>query len=263
MKIALIQLNAGPDKEKNIGRALRFVLKAIQNKAQFILLPEIFHYRGPSSHVSSIAESIPGESTFPFMLLARAHKVYILAGSVYEKVKGKKKVFNTSVLIGLDGKVHIQYRKIHLFKASINGKIIDESKIQMPGKLRMSTKVGDFNAGLSICYDLRFPSLYSEYSKKGVNILCVPSCFTKITGQAHWEVLLRARAIENLSYVLAPNQVGKNYKGIYSYGNSLAVDPWGKILARGSDIKEEIIYADIDLQTVLKSRKFLPNVVCG
>ena len=114
---------------------------------------------------------------------------------------------------------------------------------------------------MSVCYDLRFPALYRYYAKGGVNVLCVPSAFTQKTGQAHWEVLLRARAIENLSYVVAPNQIGKDGRGVPSYGNSMIIDPWGKILARASEKNEEIIYADINSAIMKRVRKILPRVL--
>ena len=121
--------------------------------------------------------------------------------------------------------------------------------------------VEEFKVGLSICYDLRFPKLYQDYAALGANVLTVPSCFTKITGQAHWEILLRARAIENLCYVLAPNQVGRDARGIESYGHSMVVDPWGNVIAEGSVDKEEIIYADISMQHIIDARAKLPGII--
>jgi nitrilase len=120
-------------------------------------------------------------------------------------------------------------------------------------------KAGNWVIGISICYDLRFPELYQRYARQGAEILCVPSAFTKMTGMAHWEVLLRARAIENLCYVLAPNQIGRDGNGVPSYGNSMIIDPWGKILARASGSKEEIIYADLDKRALKDQRAILPG----
>ncbi len=268
MKIALIQLNAGSDKKKNLDAALRLTCEAIRNKARFILLPEVFNYRGKpdaQNGFHSIAENIPGPSTEPLMILARANRVFILAGSIYEKVTGEKKVYNTSVLINDKGKIAARYRKIHLFDARLGKKIIREPQFFLSGKNPVTASVGGFKAGLSICYDLRFPDLYKHYAKAGAQILCVPSSFTATTGEAHWEILLRARAIENLCYILAPNQFGKTPAGIETYGNSMVVDPWGKILARASGAntsgaRQEILYADIDKKTLLESRKKLPGI---
>ncbi len=275
MKVAVIQLKADSDKKRNIKRALEFVNQAIRNRARFILLPEVFNYRGPLQEavlLKDIAEQIPGDSTTPFLSLARQHRVFLLLGSIYEKDRRerfsstkmqlwRKKVFNTSVLINEDGKVAAKYRKIHLFEAVLGKKIIKESKIFLAGDTLGSSPVHGFKVGLSICYDLRFPEIFRRYSKSGCQILTVPSVFTKKTGQAHWETLLRARAIENLCYVLAPNQTGQDGRGVPSYGHSMIIGPWGDILAQASGSKEEIIYAQIKRETVEKVRTILPLVI--
>jgi len=263
MKVALIQMNATSDKSRNIVRAVDLVKEAIACQSRFVLLPEVFNFRGvltQSRDIQWIAEPIGGESLRPFMTLAKKHKVFILAGSVYEKVKGMKKVYNTSVLIDDHGKISTRYRKIHLFDAIIGKKVIKESKLFASGRKMAIGVVGKFRVGLSVCYDLRFPQLYKSYARQGAQVLCVPSAFTKATGQAHWEVLLRARAIENLCYVLAPNQVGKDGRGIVSYGHSMVVAPWGNILAKASGYQEEIIYARLDRVVLSRARKMLPQV---
>ncbi|HOW35311.1 MAG TPA: carbon-nitrogen hydrolase family protein [Candidatus Omnitrophota bacterium] len=263
MKTALIQTNPTDDKKKNIRRALMLVRRAISCKAKFILLPEVFNYRGPADKRDGfyrIAELIPGESTRPFIELARVHKVFILAGSIYEKAPGGKRVFNASIFINDRGKIIAKYRKIHLFDAVVDGKRIKESKYFLAGRYPRTTRAKDFKVGMSICYDVRFPELFKGYGAKGANILCIPSSFTKTTGRAHWEILLRARAIENLCYVLAPNQAGQGQGSVVSYGNSMAVDPWGKVIARAGGEKEEIIYADLSLEAVKRARKTLPGM---
>jgi len=260
MKVAVIQLCATADKKKNLQKASSFCRKGIRSKAKFILLPELFNYRGAAKDFSSIAELIPGESTRPLIELARKHKVTILAGSVYEKILGSKKVFNTSVLIDSRGKIAAKYRKTNLFDAVIGRKKIKESDRFAAGKQFVTAQIGEYKIGLSICYDLRFSKIYRYHAKKGAHILCVPSAFTKTTGRAHWEILLRARAIENLCYVLAPNQAGHPSKGTASYGNSMIVDPWGKILVRGPLNSEGVFYADIKMDEIKKARKILPSV---
>ena len=260
MKTAVIQFNATDNKKKNVQRALGMVQRAAARGAEFILLPEAFHFRGkadPRKGFQKIAERIPGVSTVPFMDMAKRHKITILAGSVCEKISGKIKTYNTSVLIDPLGRIVARYRKIHLFNAAIGKKKINESQFFRPGSKKVMAKVGRWRVGLSTCYDLRFPDLYQSYARQGAEILCVPSAFTKVTGQAHWEELLRARAIENLCYVLAPNQIGKDGKGIDSYGNSMIVDPWGKILARASGDKEEILFARLDKDLLREKRKML------
>ena len=139
-------------------------------------------------------------------------------------------------------------------------KKIKESDYFLSGKQIALTRVKDFNLGMSICYDLRFPELYRHYFGRGAEILTVPSAFTAKTGQAHWESLLRARAIENLAYVLAPNQVGTDSKGILSHGHSMIVSPWGEIIARASNDKEEIIYGVISHDNISKARAILPGI---
>ncbi len=260
MKTAVIQLNATSHKEKNIQKALALVDKAIVRGAKFILLPEAFHFRGKADlreGFRAIAERIPGMSTTPLMDTARKHKVAILAGSICEKIPGEHKTYNTSVLIDPSGRITARYRKMHLFDATIGATKIKESRFFRGGRRKATAKVGPWHIGLSICYDLRFPELYQAYAQGGAEILCVPSAFTKVTGQAHWETLLRSRAIENLCYVLAPNQTGKDGRGITGYGNSMIVDPWGKVLARASDDKEEIIYAQLDKTFLRERRKIL------
>lgn len=261
MKTAVIQMKSTNDKDKNIRRALDYVYQAIQNKAGFILLPEVFNYRGEGDKKTcfhSLGEFIPGESIQPFMKLAKKHKVFILVGSLYEKARRTFKVYNTSVLLDDKGEIVAKYRKINLFEARINERLIKESLSFLPGQKRVLAQVKGFKVGLSICYDLRFPVFYQRYAKDGAHILCIPSSFTYQTGKDHWECLLRARAIENLCYVLAPNQIGGDGRGILSYGHSMIIDPWGKVLAKASGTKEEILYADLRMVDLIQKRKALP-----
>jgi nitrilase len=264
MKIALIQMSAGADKRRNIAKAVGLAERAIRSKAKFILFPEVFNYRGPLTGrnvLPSMAEAIPGESTFPFMNLAQKHKVSILIGSLYERSEASSKVYNTSVFIDKDGRLKAKYRKMNLFDAVVGGKVIHEARHFLAGRRPVTAQVKDFKIGLSVCYDLRFPPLYRDYARAGVQVLCVPSNFTYETGKAHWEVLLRGRAIENLCYVLAPNQTGTDARGVRAYGHSMVISPWGEILAEASGNREEIVCTDIDKQTIRQARKVLPGVV--
>lgn len=263
MKIALVQLEAGRDKKKNLSKALYFVHKAIKHHAEFILLPEVFSFRAKINSRTNLrvfVETIPGESLKPLMQIAKENKVFILAGSILEKAKGRNRAYNTSVIIDDKGMIAARYRKMHLFAARLGKKKIREADHFLAGNHPQTCFVKNFKVGLSICYDLRFPDLYRSYGRENVDILTVPSVFTYETGKAHWEVLLRARAIENLSYVLAPNQVGKGSAGVLAYGNSMAVDPWGRVLARGSNNKEEIVYANIKESVIMQQRQILPSV---
>ena len=264
IKVAAIQINSGKNKEKNLSQAGRLIKEAALKKAYLIVLPEVFNFRGDLKEAAKMAEYIPGFSTNFISNLAKKYKTWILIGSMMEKSRKRgsgtppSKPFNTSLLINPQGKIISKYRKMHLFDIKLGKKEILESKRNQAGTKPETVSIGKFKVGLSICYDLRFPELYRLYSKKGVHILCIPSSFTDQTGKAHWHTLIRARAIENLCYVIAPNQFGKGSGGVKTYGHSLIVDPWGKILAEGPSNKEAVLVRDIDLDYINKTRKNLP-----
>jgi predicted amidohydrolase len=262
LKVALLQFSAGPDKEANLKTALSMSQGAVNGSAQFILLPEVFNFRGDSRSREALlqaAETIPGPCTNAFVAIARKHKVSFLLGSILEKAP-RAHVYNTSVFIDPRGRL-TKYRKIHLFHAHIGDKIIRESDRFRAGRRPTRVSVGKFKAGLSVCYDLRFPDLYQGYARRGVELLTVPACFTYKTGKAHWETLLRARAIETLSYVLAPAQIGKDFRGIQAFGNSMIVSPWGEVVARGSSNKPEIVFGVISMDEVRRARQILPGII--
>ena len=210
--------------------------------------------------MNNAAENIPGPTTDLLGTIAREHKVFILAGSIYEKSPVGNRVYNASALINPQGKVVAKYRKINLFDAVLGKRRLKESDTFLAGKKPVMTSIEKFKAGLSICYDIRFPALYQFYSRHGADIVFVPSAFTRKTGEAHWEVLLRARAIENLCYVLAPNQTGSDARGIEAFGHSLIISPWGEILAQASGTEEEIIFAELSLSEIQKARRVFPAV---
>ncbi|OGI13235.1 MAG: hypothetical protein A3I68_02280 [Candidatus Melainabacteria bacterium RIFCSPLOWO2_02_FULL_35_15] len=273
LKVAAAQMSSGSNKEKNLAQAKKLITLAVRKKARFIVLPEVFNYRGNLNEAVKFAESVPGYSTDLISRLAKKYKIWILIGSMLETAgagraarktsgprsqSGRDLPFNTSVLINPNGKIVTKYRKIHLFDIRLKGKEILESGRNQAGKNPKLAKIENIKAGLSICYDLRFPELYRHYSRAGAKIICIPSSFTRLTGEAHWHTLIKARAIENLSYVIAPNQAGIGSGGIKTYGHSLIVDPWGKILAEGPANGETVIFADIDLEYLKQVRKNLP-----
>lgn len=260
LKVAAVQMSSGSDKEKNLKQAKKLITLAVRKKAKFIVLPEVFNYRGKLGEAFKVAESVPGYSTNLISQLAKKYKVWILIGSLLEKEKKNLKPYNTSVLINPNGKIAAKYRKIHLFDIKLKGKQILESSRNQAGKSPKLAKIENIKVGLSICYDLRFPELYRYYSKNGAEIICIPSSFTKPTGEAHWHTLIKARAIENFAYVIAPNQAGIGSGGVKTYGHSLIADPWGKILAEGSADKEEVIFTEIDLDYLEKIRRNLPSL---
>ncbi len=263
MKVALIQCNASADKTANVAKAVAAVSQAVQAKAKLIVFPEIFSFRGNVRDAKirqEASETLTGPTVQTFATMARAHKVWIMLGSILEK-GSRDKVYNTTVVLNPQGNIEQKYRKIHLFDARIDGTIIKEADCFLPGRREAIVNINGFQAGLSICYDLRFGEFYAKYRAKKVDFICAPSCFTYKTGQAHWEVLVRARAIENLAYVIAPNQVGPDSRGIMAYGSSMIVSPWGEILARGSTDKEEIVFGDVDHHSIKDARDRLPGIV--
>lgn len=254
---AAVQMTASSSKEENLAKAETFVRLAAERGASVIVLPEVFAWRGPRAEEPPQVESIPGPTSERLGALARRYNIHLLAGSFLEK-SDEARAFNTSLLFGPQGNLLAHYRKIHLFDVDIPGQVrVKESDSKKPGHdiVTSETALGVF--GLSVCYDLRFPELYRQLAAKGAEVLFVPSAFTFPTGAAHWEPLLRARAIENQAYVIAPNQIGKNAHGFADYGNSMIIDPWGKVLARAAD-KECFITAEIDRDYLEKVRRELP-----
>lgn len=266
LTVSAIQMATGSDKEKNLKSAEKLINYAVKKGASFIALPEVFNFRGNLSDAPKHAEPIPGPSTKLISRLAQDNEVWILIGSMMEegekgkgtRDKGETKPFNTSVLINPEGKIVTTYRKMHLFDITLKGKEILESSRNGAGETPSLTKIKNIKTGLSICYDLRFPELFRKYSEDGAEIICIPSSFTKITGEAHWEALLRARAIENQCFVIAPNQAGVGSGGVKTYGHSIIIDPWGKILAEAPEFGEAVITAELDFNYLRKIRENLP-----
>ncbi len=257
---AAVQMTASSSKEENLAKAETFVRLAAERGASVIVLPEVFAWRGPRAEEPPQVESIPGPTSERLGALAHRYDIHLLAGSFLEK-SNEARAFNTSLLFSPAGDILAHYRKIHLFDVDIPGQVrVKESDTKKPGDdvVTSETALGVF--GLSVCYDLRFPELYRQLAAKGAEVLFVPSAFTFPTGAAHWETLLRARAIENQAYVIAPNQIGKNAHGFADYGNSMIIDPWGKVLARAAD-KECFITAEIDRDYLEKVRRELPCLV--
>lgn len=263
MRVALIQMDSTENKELNVRKALNFIEEAVDNRANFVSLPEYFSFRArfkTAEQIKSVSENIPGCTTNYFMKLARIKKVNILLGSLYEKVPGHSKVYNSSVFINSRGQVEAVYRKQNLFCASVDDKEARESDVCIAGTRRQMVSIGDFTMGMTVCFDLRFSSLYQAYCKQGVNLFAVPSSFVYKTGRSHWEILLRARAIETMSYIIAPNQIGVNEYGVKCWGHSMLIDPWGEVIAEASLNKEEILYGFIDIKRVISCRKSFPTI---
>jgi len=257
---AAIQVSAGPDKGANLERAERLVRLAGARGANLVALPEVFNWRGRRTDERAAAESLAGESLARMAGLARELGIHLVAGSITELAEGQPRNYNTSTLFGPDGSLLGVYRKIHLFDVDLPGRVtIRESDAKLPGTevVSVSTAIGQI--GLTVCYDIRFPELYRSLVFGGAQIITVPSAFTFPTGEAHWEALLRARAIENQVYIVAPAQFGPNVHGFSDYGNSMIVDPWGRVLARAAD-QEGVVVAPIDLEYQARVRGELPSL---
>ncbi len=255
---AAVQLTSGADKSKNLEVATALIRRAAQAGATFVGVPENFAWMGPEPERASAAEALDGPTLSRLASLAKELKITLLAGSVLETGAPGGRLFNTSTLFGPDGARLSVYRKMHLFDVDVgDGQTYRESAVVAPGTELALADTAIGKVGLSVCYDLRFPELYRAYSAKGATVLTVPAAFTLMTGKDHWEVLLRARAIENLSHVIAPAQWGLHPKDRRTYGNAMIVDPWGLVIARASD-GEGFALGPIDAELTGRLRKSLP-----
>src|SRR3954451_13894074 len=257
LKVALVQLDAREDVAGNIATAVALAETAAADGARFVLLPEYLQFRGSDDGFRASARPIPGPHTAPFADVAQGHGAWILVGSTAETGADSERPYNTSVLIAPDGTVAATYRKVHLFDVDVDqGPADTESARVTPGDRLVCADMDDVRVGLSVCYDLRFPELYRSLALAGASILTVALAFTERTGRDHWEVLLRARAIENGAFVLAPSQIG-GPPGQPAYGRAMVVDPWGTVIAQASDAVT-IIHADLDLDRVEQVRRGIP-----
>ena len=255
---AAVQMASGEDRERNLETAERLVREAAERGARLVALPELFNCLGRKEQVIRAAEPVPGPTSRRMGDLARRLRITLLAGSLCERAEGRNRVFNTSLLFDESGTLLARYRKIHLFDVNLPGRVsYQESSWMAPGRDVVSADTGLGRLGLSICYDLRFPELYRRLVRQGCRILLVPSAFSLPTGRDHWEVLLRSRAIENQTYVIAPNQYGRHTPGFATCGRSVIIDPWGIPLAVAPD-GEGVILARLDICRQETVRRELP-----
>ena len=260
LRVGVVQMNSRADKAANLDKAERLVAEAAEAGARLVALPEYVTYLGPKDRIDDVAESIPGPTTERFANLARRHGVYLLAGSIHERSPHPGKCYNTSTLFDPNGELIAAYRKIHLFDVRIGDTVVTaESDRIAPGEEVVTALVDGHRVGLSICYDLRFPELYRALADEGAEVLFVPAAFTMFTGKDHWELLLRARAVENQCYVVAPGQIGRHEPDGWCYGRSLIADPWGVVVAVASD-DETVALATLDFGLVEKYRTELPSL---
>jgi predicted amidohydrolase len=257
MRAAAVQLNSQEDKQRNLEVAERLVRAAARDGAELVCLPEKWNLLGGSKALVTGAEPLDGPSLSAARAWARDLDIHLVAGSIAERVEGHDRLFNTSVLIGPQGDDVATYRKIHMFDVEVGGVTYRESDHEEGGEEIVSAPLGELELGLSVCYDLRFPELYRILAVRGARIITVPSAFTQATGRDHWEVLLRARAIENQAFIVAADQFGEAPPHYNSYGRSAIVDPWGVVLAMAPD-EECFVAADLDLEAQEQTREKLP-----
>jgi deaminated glutathione amidase len=258
MLLAAAQMTSGADKAHNLDTAIRLVRRAAALGAGLVGLPENFSWMGPEKERALAAETLAGPTLARMAEVARECGISLLAGSIAERGAPGGRFYNTSVLFGPDGAQQAVYRKIHLFDVEVgDGARYRESEAVAPGEEVVSADTPLGRLGMSVCYDLRFPELYRRLVDQGSTILAVPAAFTLMTGKDHWEVLLRARAIENACYVLAPAQFGQHSENRRTFGHALVADPWGLVIARASE-GEGLAVGPLDAELLARVRQSLP-----
>ena len=260
MRAAAVQLNSTEDKQRNLDRADRLTRDAAADGAQLVVLPEKFNVLGTHEDYLAGAETLDGTTIGWAREIARELGVDLVAGSMVERREGRDKLSNTSVHVGPDGELKAIYRKIHMFDVEVGGQVYRESDSEEPGEEGVISELaGGQPLGLTVCYDLRFPELYRLLAVEGARVVTLPAAFTKVTGQAHWEILVRARAIEDQVFVVAADQIGRHPPDKESFGGSMIVDPWGEVLARAED-EECFVAAELDFARQDEVREKLPSL---
>lgn len=259
LRVACVQLASDEHVDENLARAEVGVREAAARGARLIALPEKWNAIGEREVLEAAAEPIDGRTTQLVRDWARELEAWILSGSIVVREPGRTKLRNLSILVGPDGEVHATYAKAHMFDVDVAGVAYRESDAEDPGSELVVADVDGVPVGMTVCYDLRFPELYRLLALRGARILTVPAAFTLMTGRDHWEVLLRARAIENQCFVVAPDIIGDHGAGKVSYGGSMVVDPWGTVVARAPDA-ECVVVADLDLGAVDRVRAAIPSL---
>jgi deaminated glutathione amidase len=262
VRAAVVQMNSTAERDRNLASGERLAREAERAGAELIVLPEKWNLLGSAADLEAGAEPLDGPSLGAAREWARDLGVWLVAGSIAERPAQPgedERVFNTSTLIDPDGEIVAAYRKIHLFDVEVGGATYRESEAEQPGSDIVLAEANGLDLGLTVCYDLRFPELYRILAVRGARAFTVPSAFTTHTGRDHWEVLLRARAIENQAFVIAAGQHGPAPPSYESYGRSAIVDPWGLVLAVAAD-GEGIATADLDVAAQERIRASLPSL---
>jgi len=258
MRVAAVQLTSTADFTANLESADRLTRAAASDGAQLVVLPEKWSALGRGDDLVAGAQPLDGPAIAWARATARELGLDLVAGSISERVADDERLRNTSVHVGPDGELQASYRKVHMFDVVVDGTVYHESEHEEPGEeLVVSATADGVELGLSICYDVRFPELYRILAIRGARVFTVPAAFTVPTTRDHWEILLRARAIEDQAFVVAANQIGEHAPGLRSGGRSMIVDPWGIVLAHAPD-RECHIVADLDLEAQARIRRDLP-----
>lgn len=260
LRVAAVQLNATEDVERNLRSADRLTREAVARGAQLVVLPEKWTVLGRAAVIERSAQTLEdGPAVRWAREIAAELGIDLIAGSFVERREGRERTSNTSLHVGPDGAILAQYRKLHMFDVEVDGTVYAESAREQAGdEITVTTlPASGRRLGMSICYDLRFPELYRALSECGAELLAVPAAFTLATTRDHWELLLRARAIENQCFVIAANQIGEHPPGNRSGGRSMIIDPWGVVLATAADTECSIV-ADLDFDLLAGVRTRLP-----
>ncbi|MBF0096853.1 MAG: carbon-nitrogen hydrolase family protein [Magnetococcales bacterium] len=260
MWAAVIQMCSTADRAYNLAEAGRLMASAARQGAELLVLPENFSFMGCSdAEKISHREDAAASPSLQFLQeFAARHRVWIVGGSIALRVEGSDKMTNTCFVVDAGGQVQARYDKIHLFDVDLGGEApYRESDRVVPGAQAVLVNTPMGRLGLSICYDLRFPELFRALAESGAELVTVPAAFTQVTGEAHWEVLLRARAIENFTYVLAAGQGGVHVNGRRTYGHSMIIEPWGQVVACCAEGRGFAL-AELQRERVLQSRQRIP-----
>jgi deaminated glutathione amidase len=260
LKVSMVQMQVTNDVEVNVNKAIALIKEAAMSNPDVVVLPENFHLMGTKKEFFEKAESIDGHTITALRKLARELGIYIVAGTMKLRVHNEEKLRNSCCVINPEGEIQDIYDKIHTFNAQVGGRTYSGSQVEEAGDRIIVTNIKGVPVGLSVCFDIRYPEMFRILALKGAKVILVPAIFMLHTGKDHWEVLLRARAIENQVYMVAPATYGKfPPHEEWSYGRSMAIDPWGLMIAQSSD-KDGVITVDLDLDLVEDVRKRVPTL---
>ena len=258
MRVAAAQMNSGADEPFNLEAAEAAIERAAFAHAELVVLPATFHYMGPEAERPHHAHPIPGPLTERLGDLARRCGLVLVAGTILEQSAVPQRCYNTAVVFSPEGTLAARYRKVHLFDVNIpGGPVAQESRCYLPGAGEVSVPVAGVHLGLAVCFDVRFPEFFLALRRRGAEVIVLPSAFTARTGVDHWELLVRARALDSQCFVVAANQCGEHPGAGASFGHSVIVDPWGDVVARVGD-EPEVLVAEVALGRVEEVRQSLP-----